>query len=329
MRSVLCPLPSLILPPSLRLQFLIGQPFVIDPLFATEAASNPGTSGRYECFPLKGGSSLQLNELRLARLQLNIFEFAATAPQQLAVFNRIFTWRDDLLFDNDEDDPDSRPRQTCLWDNGSVAPYETPSGGGPFPLHAEAEGNYSWMLTAVPDPSELPTTNDTVDLQNLQQKTYEVSIVTFYKRDFACDASAEVPSERFVEIQFNGTGIGGGDAKLMIPTSLVSSQEKGAEYLKVKENEWIMVTAFVSEPRLDVIYGATGDGRRKVAKWYRVIRVDDEVEEDMAAATPIYFRRITLAGPDWDDTVILPSTTASATLIDGVTAVYTTTVTLP
>ena len=323
-----------------RQLLLIGQPFAIDPLFAVEAPaqSNPGN---VDYFPFVGsGGGGGLNYPRLGRLRLDIFEGnlmmtnsmsppyyyqksavqkAALSAMQLPVFDRIFTWPDDLTFDLDEDDPDRRPRQSCLWSDGAVDAYKTPQAGGPNPLHAVSEGNYTWMLTAVPDPSELPNSATIPMLAAHKQKTYEVSIVTFYKRDFTCDAAADVPSERFVGIAFQGTGIGGGDAVLTSPVT-VASRELAEEYLKVKENEWIMVTAFVLEPRLNPIF-APQPGVRRIAKWYRVIRVDDEVEGPVSGS---FTRQITLAGPDWQDTTLQ----GSATIIEGAIGVYTTTVTL-
>jgi prepilin-type N-terminal cleavage/methylation domain-containing protein len=318
-----------------RLTFLIGQPFAIDPLFATEARVS-GTAECFECFPYrKTGDDFAFGHPNLARLQLNIFAVGVNNPQQqLAVLNRIFRWQDDLIFDLDEDDPDRRPRQSNLWSNGAVAPYATPAAAGPNPLHAQSNDNFTWMLTAVPDPSELPITDPATMtphqiraiLYTHQQKTYEVSVVTFYKRDFTCNAAANVPSERFVEIAFQGTGIGGGDAMLTAPATDAQgntmTEGLAEEYLKVKENEWIMVTGFVPEPRL-----SPAGGRRRIAKWYRVIRVDDEVE----AVAGTFTRQITLAGPDWDNDLVSPTViagTARATIIDGAIGVYTTTVTL-
>ncbi len=323
---------------SFRRRFLIGQPFAIDPLFATEAAVS-GTSDYFECFPFKDSSVFLFGDPNLARLQLNIFEGVFSDRQQLAVLDRIFRWRDDLIFDIDEDNPDNRPRQSCLWSDGTVAPYPDTSATA-NPLHAQTADNYSWMLTAVPDPGELPITSDINVLTAHEQQTYTVSIVTFYKRDFTCDATADPPSERFAGIDFIGTGIGGGDAILMSPPA-VTSMDQAEKYLKVKENEWIMVTGFVREPRLDPIVGFyTGNinsGIRRIAKWYRVIRVDDEVE-----GSGPFTRNITLAGPDWDqnwqnniifyDNAGIPTGNEQynqprATIIEGAIGVYTTTVT--
>ena len=345
---------------------LAGQPFAIDPMLATEATVQRSEL-EYNLFPFMANPSdpLTFTQLlyflrrdprpMLPRLRLDIFENsllrmsnvssppyffygsndddrADISARQLAVFDRIFAWQDDLIFDIDEDDPDRRPRQSCLWDdvNNSAAPSpprdddDVPPSitAANTPLHAQAADNYSWMLTAVPDPNELPNTNSLSDLSNHRQRTYEVSIVTFYKRDFNSDASSDPPSERFVRIDFAGTGIGGGDAVLRAPTA-VTSAGLAEEYLKVKENQWIMVTVFVPDSRLDIIFGGFDSGRRKIAKWYRVIRLDDEVQ----GSAPSFTRNITLAGPDWDDTVIEPGS-VYATLIDGVIGVYTTTVTL-
>ena len=327
---------------------LIGQPFVIDPLFSCEAAIRKGP-GFFNYFPYAiTPPSVPLTDLRIARLRLDIFEGslgmigydtaadddvrALWSIPQLAVFNRIFNWQDDLLFDLDEDNPDDRPRQSCFWSDQSVNPYPDLA-KTENPLHAQSENNYTWMLTAVPDPNELPNNPSWTDLQNHQQKTYEVSIVTFYKRDFTCEIAVDAPSERFVDIDFQGTGIGGGDAQIGVlsnpPDNIDGkTREEAEEYLKVKENEWIMVSGIVREPRLDRIFlaitGIPDSGLRRIAKWYRVIRVDDEVESNTISGTNYFTRNITLAGPDWDDSVAQPH----ATIITGAIGVYTTTVTV-
>lgn len=329
---------------AIRQRYLIGQAFAIDPLFATEAAVNSNTTGIYECFPFKTTGTFDITDPNLTRLKLDIFEAGVTLPeQQLPVLNRIFTWPDDLLFDIDQDDPDRRPRQSYVWDDtqNSVVPFPLrdinqdgvfdgagddvlPASLDPAvnaPLVAQADGHYSWMLTAEPDPNELPNNSTLLIQTNHRQKKYTVSIVTFYKRDFTCDALADPPSERFVELEFTGTGIGGGDAVIGVSTTVAPLQEQAEEYLKVKENQWIMVTAFVADRRLDAIPSAY-PGYRRIAKWYRVIRVDDEVV-DVGSFT----RNITLAGPDWNDAGVVIDT-IRATLIEGVIGVYTTTVTV-
>lgn len=343
-------------------EFLLGQAFAIDPMYATKAAVLQGPplptaqQVEFDYFPF-APPSITPTDSRLVRLRLDIFAHntlrmkngvafnygillpgdpkrANRSARQLAVFDRIFTWQDDLIFDLDEDDPDRRPRQSCLWDNGAIAPYETPTGSGPKPLRSQSANHYSWMLTAEPDPNELPlaflhssATNRPECLDALskhRQKTYTVSIVTFYKRDVTCDAAAEPPCERLVRIDFTSTGIGGGDAMLMVPSA--KTFEQAEEYLKVKDNQWILVTGFVTEPRLDAILGAVGTGQRRIAKWYRVIRVDDEIESHPNPGPQTHWiRRVTLAGPDWDGAV----SQTSATLIGGAIGVYTTTVTLP
>ncbi|MBN2295882.1 MAG: prepilin-type N-terminal cleavage/methylation domain-containing protein [Pirellulales bacterium] len=368
--------------------FLLGQPFAIDPMFATEAAVQQSAVG-FDVFPYAPANPpcitlpqlqvLMLNNARLTRLRLDSFEGAlrmdrptdsppfvyytasdplraALSEQHKPVLDRIFFWQDDLLFDLDADDPDRRPRQSYVWDdaNREVTPFpirsddnlpSTISASVNKPLHAQGENLYSWMLTVEPDPTELP--NTLPQLTAHKQKVYTVSIVTFYRRDFSCDANP--PCERFVEMNFLGTRIGGGDAMLGVPVASMSTQEEAEEFLKIKENQWTLVTGFVREPRLDVIYNAyTGleSGIRRIAKWYRVIRLDDEVQLIPANTAPYnfsepyYIRNITMAGPDWDpnwpNSLTLGPTgstwtltnTPHATIIDGAIGVYTTTVTL-
>lgn len=327
--------------------YLIGQAFAIDPLYATEAASQK-SDGNYNTFPYSRlGIWSSGDDSRLARLRLDNFDSAyGIAPSysslsidnkalvsqpQLAVFNRIFTWPDDLVFDIDEDNPDLRPRQSFFWNNGTtgvVAPFPL-RGSEVAPgtcLGANVSGYFTWMLTAEPDVSELPVDATLDQLQNHKQKTYTVSIVTFYRRNVSCDITVAVPNERLVEISFSGsTGIGGGDAVLTAPSSdqldQLMTQETAEEYLKVKEGEWIMVTGFVADTRLSPV--TILNSRRNIAKWYKVIRVDDEVQVTGTSFT----RNVTLAGPDWNNTIIVPNS-ARATIIDGAIGVYTTTVTV-
>jgi len=306
--------------------------------------------------------------------------------------NRVFTWRDDMLFPI-PDDPEDRPRQLLTWDGGQGFAYPLratdllPPGPVPpaptSPALPQADDNYSWMATVTPildgpghdlwvkapfptsHSTEDPSTPDPWTTSNywkshayLRKVTrYTVSIVVFYKRDFACPLPPLTaldpefpPQERTVMATFPGDGFGGGDVFLYYdPAPANNPLLKTEKWLDVKKNDWIMLRGLESVPQMrDPEYpvGATSANwnpfRRVVAKWYRVVAVDDVVPE-MIATVPVRGRYVTLSGPDWrvdtdgdgrfEPTRWLLHTNgntdfdgARATLVDNVIGVYTTTV---
>ena len=269
----------------------------------------------------------------------------------VAAANRIFTWRDDLLFPVPAE-ADDRPRQMVMADGGQGFAAPVPSGMSP--VMAQADDNYTWMATVTPildgaghdfwvhapvpdnhyvqgpgDPF-FPTVPNTWTANNywksysyLNRVTrYTVSIVVFYKRNLECPTDLtdpdNPPQERSVQAYFPGDGYGGGDVLLVTDNS--------ASWLDVETNGWLMLRG---REYVGAMVGTTDAAlepyRKVVAKWYRVVAVDDEVVDgDFSTTDSIpsgsVGRYVTLSGPDWR------MGPATATLVDDVIGVYTTTV---
>ncbi len=136
-----------------------------------------------------------------------------------AVADRIFTWRDDLVFTRPEND-DERP--TMLADGTGVRPIK---------------GDYSWMVMVTPSPGDPGLST--------------VSVVVFYKRKFEPTLTLNdigpdnpKPSERVAVATFIGSGYAGGDVELSMPEE-PSATRLGTglgDYLSIRENDWLMLT---------------------------------------------------------------------------------------
>ena len=275
-----------------------GSTYVIDPRFCADA-DNWGKvpTGSFPYGGLSGGTSI---------FRLTVRRGPGLAVIDPAVADRIFTWRDDLVFDVDRENRDRRPRQSYVWDNGTVAPSPVltededpkPVPGTDTPLQFNTKGDYSWLLTVTPAATEIgqPTT--------VQKRKFDVSVAVFFSRDLTTNPTDPKPTERAVWA--TGAGLGGGDVTL-------TTDKPDPEYLDVKQNEWLMLTGWTPDSRVM-------PGNRRIAKWYRVIAMDEAPERSGSNWT----RRVTLAGPDWDVNLRQPQ----AVLVDGVIGVYTKTIEL-
>jgi hypothetical protein len=300
--------PPTLIPPS------TNGTMVIDPLMLSQHESDPDYA-YLETFPVFQGAIAD----ELPRLTLN--SSGVRMPVELA--ERIFYWEDDTIVTINDSDPDLRPRQNFRsWDGGlksAPLPYravedDTAPSGSCEPLLREGRGDYSWLLTVTPSSSEL-------ELPATEKKTFEVSTVVFHKRDFTFDRSAPIPPERMAEVDPSFAGIAGAgasDIPLVAPATL--STEKQLEYLKVKPNQWLMLVGDVQDERF-----ASGE-RDRVAKWYRVISIDDELTTTPSANT---VRWVTVTGPEWragSQPGEMQGT--KAILVDNVIGVFTETMTL-
>jgi hypothetical protein len=293
-----------------------GSTFVIDPLFSTRNATEP----KVVRFPYDGnwdGSKVEAglpNPLPIPRLTLNTMCGAAREP----LADRVFTWRDDLIFDVDVDDPLKRPRQSYLWDTNAVEALpdnypKIPGPGDPLRLQPNLKGDYSWLLTVTPAATEFNSATPPTD-----KRKFDVSVVVIFGRDLSHNPTDARPSER-ATAGIVGLGYGGGDGILIAFDKM--KEPDATEYLAVRQNEWVMVTGLVKDSRLDSPAGA-GNGYRRIAKWYRAVAVDEQMEFDKKLDR--WTRRVTLAGPDWDPACAMPQ----AVLIRGVVGVYTKTIEL-
>ncbi|MBN2216872.1 MAG: hypothetical protein JW719_05815 [Pirellulales bacterium] len=341
-----------------------GDAFVIDPLFVAWNLSNPDLpvvdQGRLAAFPYgeTDPAALPWSPAYLDRLTFRDVADANPPVLPLSVAERMFRWADDRIFDIARGDADRRTRSTYVWSDSdaTVTPYpvlpgETAPSGAP--LRQANEGNYSWLLTVSPAPTEaIPAGAEGF-------RNYRVSVVVFFRRvlDYLPATSSEpataerTPTERVARVVLTGGGYGGGDAAIYLPTDAGSSHfGMGADdeaaydaYLKVRPDRWILLVGMSPDRRVPTDrfaskFGAAIDSNwRRVAQWYRVVMADDvqrrsEVPCVELAGVPglgdAYYRRVTLAGPDWDPgaldaTATPPTAGAAAVLVDGVIGVYT------
>ncbi|NLE37936.1 MAG: hypothetical protein GX621_07915 [Pirellulaceae bacterium] len=254
----------------------------------------------------------------------------AVLPPSIA--NRIFTFGDDLIFETERTEPDQRARASVLWNTGRVGPYPDPTAATTdFPLLQQNAGHYTWLLTVSPAATEIGGTSF---------RKYTVSAVVSHRRDTVYlpidpsnppDAENMPPERLATVVSFDGGGYGGGDVTLGIPTGVANAGNnfdaaQREAYLKVKPGNWIMLLgvkydARISPPRADL----GNQQARRVANWYRVVSVDDEVVQESGN----WIRRVTLDGPDWEpsDALIPPPFNQShAVLMDDVIGVYTKTI---
>jgi len=264
--------------------------YAIDPLFVAQ------NSNACEYFPyiVTNASPAVIRSAAMRRVTFSQYDtFGKLQQIEQPLAERIFMLQDQVLFDV-PDDRDQRPRELRLLHTGVVEPRPfllgDDSDGLGNDLLTEVRGDYTWLATVVPVLSNGNPTG-----------TYTVSIVVFYKRDFTHDALAIKPSERFVDAEL----LGGGDVKLKVSNGPSVPNPKDPPQLDVRRNEWLLLSS-------DIPAGGT-------FRWYRVVAIDDEAEEESSGN---WVRYATLAGPDW------PANEAYATLIDGVVGVYTTTIDL-
>lgn len=217
--------------------------------------------------------------------------------------DRVFRGRDDLAFFL-PDDKDARPVQQFNISGTATSDQFTQQAPAQR-LSAATTGDYSWMLTVSPTLGEV-FDGATQTYLPQRMRSYVVSVVVFYKRPIVLlgpDAN-EAPAERTVAVTFGGSGVGGGSVHLESDKSI---------YLRdLKPNQWILLTSKMA-----------GSGTTPtVAKWYRIVSVDDGSEPN--------HRDVTLDGPDWNpaqfqslgDNSEGEPIHATAAIFDGVVAVY-------
>lgn len=163
-------------------------------------------------------------------------------------------------------------------------------------------------------------------------ETWHVSVVVVHKRNLQLipSTSAEVPPERMVYCDFlsaplpassqnlANAGLGGGDCLLCVPSTIAA----GPEWLDVKVNQWIMVSAWPnlqSDITLPPIRG-----QLPITQWLRISAAGDIVKNATG-----WERGVTLTGADWNpykfvDAIGAPAGNQSsyATIVDGVTGVF-------
>ena len=179
------------------------QAYAIDPLFIAQARTvDPNAGPLIARFPYGAANGTAY---------MGRVSFGIAALNNTALFDRIFTWQDDLVFDYPSEKT-LRPR--LLWRNvdGSTSTNLSPGAAT-----AVRENKYSWMMTVTPADNEY-------GLHASTRKLYTLSVVVFYSRlltpegELSCNVAAP------------GSLIGGGDVLL-----------GGANAVEVKPREWILL----------------------------------------------------------------------------------------
>lgn len=336
-----------------RLQFTGNwtPPFAIDPQMFADPKNYQAIWGTSpdtpvpDTFPYNvdnDASNVGLSNVpRMARLSLNQFMPTQgtttyysgwTEPQQMlseALCDRSMRGHDDLSFFVPEE-KDARPvQQFSIREDSSTTSNDYVTQNYAKRLAPMNAGEFSWMFTVSPTLGESWRGRYTPDTM----QSYVVSVVVFHKRPITLmppDANAP-PAERTVALHFAGSGVGGGSVHL---------ESHDPAYLRdLKPNQWILVTGRL---RMDPTQQnpanppAGSDQPPVVAKWYRIVAVDDGSQVTSPPDGELPHRDVTLDGPDWN-TQMLPgggyrfddlntSTTneweMAAAIFDGVVAVY-------
>jgi len=129
------------------------------------------------------------------------------------------------------------------------------------------------------------------------------------------DTEVEKINERILDVSnfFASSGYSTGEVELKVTTPVSTAAEEEAEdiHLKLSNGDWICLV------RRMPIAGTSSFPRGDLYQWYKVVMIDDIVEQ-----TDGYTRRLTINGPDWptDDPSYAPT---HAIIVDGVVGVYT------
>lgn len=280
------------------------------------------------------------------------------SPMSFGQAQKIFQSTDDLVFDFPSDQA-QRPTQAppSVIVSGSTADVKYATSNGDYswftvidnmqrPWNPGKDG--VWGTTGddngdgVPnDVGEAgwPLSDDVALWKTSGGELWHVWVVVIQKRNLQLvpTAADAIPPERMcycdmlsapwpppagatgISIQ-NNAGLGGGDCLLSVPASLSSSPE----WLNVKVNQWIMLSAF---PNLGTLASPVR-GQLCMVQWFRITAVGDVIELPGNAG---FQRSVTLSGPDWNpyrffDALGVPPTTgvsgmnfltAYATIVDG------------
>lgn len=181
------------------------------------------------------------------------------------------------------------------------------------------------------------------------EQKFKASVVVVHKRNFQLQAfpASEIPPERMCYCDFLGAplpipaqfivqppspdpgniapnvaGLGGGDVLLHVPASLSMSPE----WLNVKPNQWLMISAFPDQR--NNTNNPQSQGQIAKLAWFRISSVGEVTQGPSG-----FQRAVTLSGPDWNpyqfvDAVNGPANVVSAycTIVDGVVGVFEATV---
>lgn len=209
-----------------------------------------------------------------------------------ALAQTIFQLRDDLTVELPKEGDRPGIQRWTVYDDGA---------GNQTPLTRANLGNYSWLATVVPATADdAPDSADSLDaLQPAHpaygEKFYDVSVAVLYKRDPTPSAA----TERAIA----GELLPGG--QLIIHDAQFDAVDAACE--GIRPGQWIAVAGVLPATRKSAVGNFTPG--QLLLKWYRVLSLDDETQEDV----PVHLnpppnttiesgrsgRYLMLEGPDW------------------------------
>ena len=247
-----------------------GSTFVIDPLVRRPRHAGVADLRRHREVPLRRQPRWRSGP----PLPVDVSPHVGAMPggpymMSLSVADRIFTWRDDLVFDVDVDDPlNARGRAT----SGTPARRRRailPTDANPPIRHGQSlqpnlKGDYSWLSDRHAG-GHRGRRGEQAEVRGLGRRDLQagLELQPDGRRDRRSGPTASI----------DGLGYGGGDAMLDRPRQTTS---RAPTYLDVRQNEWLMVTG---------LRRGSADSRSVpggVAKWYRVVAVDERRRHDRA-----------------------------------------------
>jgi hypothetical protein len=169
-----------------------------------------------------------------------------------------------------------------------------------------SQGDYSWLVTIIPDSNLISTAN-------YKSLPCTVSVAVFHKRSLTIPGSGE-------RMCFLDTTRGNiqDEIRLRLPAVDVAPQYAGdgKTHLNVKAQQWIMLAGWNEIDHDNNV--ATPLVKRWYYGWHRIIAVDDTIQTGT-----IWTKNVTLSGPFTDmSTTPIPAANVTAFLFDGIQNVY-------
>jgi hypothetical protein len=206
-------------------------------------------------------------------------------PMGREISRQLFSSQADLVIDLPaaKDDPSQQP-----WDLVSLS-------GGEVPTTRQWKGDYSWIVTVEPTTVEARNALAKPDANSYE---YDVSVVVFHKRVLdtitvqgSGVADDVLESELMAMAAVKSTGLSGGEM-LLTANPLLSGSLAAQPFNKLKTGEWLMVCG--PHPL------STGLRPMFFANWYRVLAVDENVDDnDIPTGSYGQRRYVSLRGPQW------------------------------
>jgi type II secretory pathway pseudopilin PulG len=289
--------------------------FCIDPRMIASSNTSPALATAASLFPYT--PRVTPGDPRMFRISLWDGVNRAPAAQQpmsRILADSIFTFDDDLSYIRSDDDKTFEAYQQ--WDR-------LPADSGianPFAQRVarrQADRNMSWLATLVPK----------IDRYSARPTdTYVLSIVVFNQRPVNLGLNPATgllhfdpigePSTGFADLaervvnvyDMPGLGVTGGE--VLLSSQLATNQEQAEEELKLRANDWIMLSGVMS----------TTSGPVTRFQWYRVS--DAEAEVTYNTTFMHWERYVTLVGRDWDVVSMPAPANVQAVICQGVIGVY-------